>query len=179
MPSTADVTAAPAIGRPHERDRRLHRGHQLDRPRRGPQGLRQAARRVRTAIDKAEAGAAKLAADRSTHEASVAAAKTELEARGAALLKRETAVRIAEHRLTERERAIEAAKPPRSTPTETSQRETLGEDTTKWRSGRSGDQAADVGGGPRPRRITRAYRVSIGRSAQGSADPRKSSSGLR
>ena len=57
-----------------------------------------------TAIEKAEAATAKLAADRSTHEAAVATAKAELEARAAALHKRDTALRIAEHRLGEASR---------------------------------------------------------------------------
>jgi hypothetical protein len=55
-------------------------------------------------IEKAEAATAKLAADRSTHEAAVATAKAELEARAAALHKRDTALRIAEHRLGEASR---------------------------------------------------------------------------
>jgi multidrug efflux pump subunit AcrA (membrane-fusion protein) len=64
-------------------------------------------------IEKAEAASAKLAADREQHAAAVAAAKAELDARGAALLKRETAAGIKERELIQREKVLEASKPPR------------------------------------------------------------------
>jgi hypothetical protein len=68
---------------------------------------------LRTAIEKAETSAAKLAAAQEQHATTVAADKADLDARGAALLKRETAVGIAERDLVRREQALKAAMPPR------------------------------------------------------------------
>jgi hypothetical protein len=68
---------------------------------------------LRQTIEKAEGATAKLAVDREQHAAAVTAARAELDARGAALLKREGAAGIKERELVEREKAVKAAMPPR------------------------------------------------------------------
>jgi uncharacterized protein (DUF3084 family) len=68
---------------------------------------------LRQALEKAEAATAKLTADREQHAATVAAAKDEIAARTAQLLKREVAVGIAERDLVKREKAIKDAMPSR------------------------------------------------------------------
>jgi peptidoglycan hydrolase CwlO-like protein len=66
-------------------------------------------------LDKTAAAAAKLEVATAAHDQKVAAAKADLDARGAAVLKREAALGIAEGRLAAREKAIAAVTPPRFT----------------------------------------------------------------